>query len=518
MRGVISGSHQQGPAGISYADLARRLEFMQLDKSATERIRQVGPLLDAKLPDVLGEFYGLLSQVPEVQRFFPTGEHVERAKNAQIRHWKNIAKGDFSDDYFEKVKAIGSVHARIGLEPRWYIGGYALILERLVEAVLEKVSTTSGIFGQRKSSNAETAKTISALVKAVILDMDLAIAVYIEEAEAAKKKAETEAIEAERGFVRRIFGDAIGAIAQKDLTHHIVDDIPVAYAPLRDDFNRSADFLAEALSVIADSVETMDGGANEISDAARDLSQRTEKQAAALDETVTALGEITANVSASTLRTEEVRRVSVEANRFAGQSTAVVTATARAMERIEEHSSKIVDIIGVIDNIAFQTNLLALNAGVEAARAGDAGKGFAVVAQEVRELAQRSANAAREIKVLIENATSEVGEGARLVKSTGEALSGIIGYIEQIDTHVDAIWSSARVQSSGLADVSAALGAMDQATQQNVAMVEQSNVALTNLATEASKLRELIGRFVLPRKTASDQARSLIQPVWRRAS
>ncbi len=194
---------------------------------------------------------------------------------------------------------------------------------------------------------------------------------------------------------------------------------------------------------------SIDGGAQEIAAAANDLSQRTERQAASLEQTAAALDQITSNVSSAHQRTEEARRIAAQANLSADRSVEVVSNAVNAIHRIETSSKQIASIIGVIDEIAFQTNLLALNAGVEAARAGEAGKGFAVVAQEVRELAQRSANAAREIKGLIQNSSSEVEGGVKLVRDAGEALQMIGGFIVDINAHMDAIATSAKEQSVG---------------------------------------------------------------------
>lgn len=192
-----------------------------------------------------------------------------------------------------------------------------------------------------------------------------------------------------------------------------------------------------------------------------DLSKRTEQQAASLEETAAALDEITANVSNASKRADEARTVAIDANNSAAHSGAVVANAVKAMQRIEESSRQISNIIGVIDEIAFQTNLLALNAGVEAARAGDAGKGFAVVAREVRELAQRSAKAAKEIKDLIRNSSTEVESGVKLVRDTGEALKTIEQYVVTINQHMDAIATSSREQSLGLAEVNTAVNQMD---------------------------------------------------------
>jgi methyl-accepting chemotaxis protein len=195
----------------------------------------------------------------------------------------------------------------------------------------------------------------------------------------------------------------------------------------------------------------------------------------------------------------------------------VVAEAVDAMQRIEQSSNQIANIIGVIDEIAFQTNLLALNAGVEAARAGEAGKGFAVVAQEVRELAQRSAQAAREIKELIRNSTVEVETGVRLVRNTGDALKTIETYIVTINQHMDAIATSAREQAVGLSEVNTAVNQMDQVTQKNAAMVEETNAASAALADEATTLLDLVRRFNLNgerRNTAPVQKAATLRKAW----
>nr|CAD6630140.1 methyl-accepting chemotaxis protein [arsenite-oxidising bacterium NT-25] len=266
---------------------------------------------------------------------------------------------------------------------------------------------------------------------------------------------------------------------------------------LREDFNRSVMQLRETMTAVAESTSSIDSGSREISQSAEDLSKRTEQQAASLEETAAALDQITTNVANSSKRAEEARTVAIQANESARHSGAVVANAVDAMGKIEQSSSQISNIIGVIDDIAFQTNLLALNAGVEAARAGEAGKGFAVVAQEVRELAQRSATAAKEIKDLIRNSSAEVGNGVKLVSDTGEALKTIESYIVTINQHMDAIATSAREQSVGLSEVNTAVNQMDQVTQQNAAMVEEANAAGATLANEASRLRGLIGQFQL---------------------
>jgi methyl-accepting chemotaxis protein len=327
------------------------------------------------------------------------------------------------------------------------------------------------------------------------------------EAEAARAQAESDrvrlAAKAETAAQARLneatAGLAAGLkrLAAGDLAFELTDPFAPDFEALRHDLNGAVAQLRNTLRTVAHSTTSIDTGSREISQSAEDLSRRTEQQAASLEETAAALDQITVNVSNSSKRADEARTISVEANRSAAHSGRVVADAVNAMQRIEASSTKISNIIGVIDEIAFQTNLLALNAGVEAARAGEAGRGFAVVAQEVRELAQRSATAAKEIKDLISNSTSEVESGVKLVRDTGEALKTIEQHIVTINRHMEAIATSAREQSTGLSEVNSAVNQMDQVTQQNAAMVEQTNAAGSTLANEAGRLRELISQFRL---------------------
>ncbi len=292
-------------------------------------------------------------------------------------------------------------------------------------------------------------------------------------------------------------GRGLKHLADGDLSFKLNEPFAEDFEVLRSDFNGAVSQLAATLQAVAEATGNIDTGSREVSSSADDLSKRTEQQAASLEETAAALDQITVNVANSSKRADEARKIALAANESAAQSGNVVASAVDAMERIQQSSNEISNIIGVIDEIAFQTNLLALNAGVEAARAGDAGKGFAVVAQEVRELAQRSAKAAKEIKDLIRNSSAEVHNGVKLVSETGEALKTIEDYIVTVNQHMDSIATSAKEQSIGLAEVNTAVNQMDQVTQQNAAMVEETSAAGATLASESSRLRELISRFQL---------------------
>jgi methyl-accepting chemotaxis protein len=287
----------------------------------------------------------------------------------------------------------------------------------------------------------------------------------------------------------------LSALAAGDLTHRISITFTPKTEKLKDDFNLAMKQLEDAMGVIASNAGGIQTGAGEISQAADDLSRRTEQQAATLEETAAALDQITATVKKTALGANQANTVVVAARAAAERSGEVVKSAVGAMGQIEGSARQISQIIGVIDEIAFQTNLLALNAGVEAARAGDAGRGFAVVASEVRALAQRSADAAKEIKSLILASTNQVETGVKLVGDTGEALHRIVVQVSEISTLVSEIAASAQEQATALSQVNTAVNQMDQVTQQNAAMVEESTAASHSLAQESAELNKSVGRF-----------------------
>ena len=288
---------------------------------------------------------------------------------------------------------------------------------------------------------------------------------------------------------------SLGRLADSDLAVQLDAAVAPEYAQLKDDFNAAVSSLRDAMtSILAATVELRDGS-TEISSASDDLSRRTEQQAASLEQTAAALDEITVTVKRSAEGAKQASAAASGARVDAVRSGDVMRDAIVAMGEIEQSSGKITSIIGVIDEIAFQTNLLALNAGVEAARAGDAGRGFAVVAQEVRGLAQRSAEAAKEIKALIASSSAQVGRGAKLVADTGQALNDIVSRVTQIDALISEIAQSSQEQAGSLNQVNAAVNQMDQVTQQNAAMVEETTAAAASLRAKASQLADLVQRF-----------------------
>jgi methyl-accepting chemotaxis protein len=476
------------------ADIEQRLNFMQLDANAREKLRALRPTIERELPKALDKFYQQVRKTPETNRHFSSDQHVAGAKSAQLGHWGNIAKGDFNAQYSNNVRTIGKVHARIGLEPQWYIGGYAMLLDHLIKESIKEFFPKGGLFSKRSVEPEELGQMLGSLAKAVLLDMDLSISVYIDEKETAIQKTQDRLLD-EAESVTGVFGRAIQAVAEKRLDHRITETVPDAYAGMRDAFNQAVADLGETISRIETSASGVSGAASEIHSSADNLAKRTAQQAASVEQTAAALEEITATVTDSTKRAEEANGLAAKARAGAERSGEVVQKAVSAMGAIEHSSHEISNIIGVIDEIAFQTNLLALNAGVEAARAGDAGKGFAVVAQEVRELAQRTAKAAKEIKNLITTSGEQVKSGVELVAETGQSLNTIVTEVTEISSHINAIYQAAREQTMALSEINVAVNVMDQGTQQNAAMVQETNAASDKLADEAVRINKMLAEF-----------------------
>jgi len=354
-----------------------------------------------------------------------------------------------------------------GIERRDEIGGMSSAVQVFKESGLEKL---------RLEAEAQAARNLAAAAR-----------------DAAAKASE--AASAQQALVVESIATGLEILAKGDLVFRLETPFGGGYDGLRTDFNKAMGTLQTTMQAIGTNTQAVRSGAEEITQASDDLARRTEQQAASLEQTAAALDEITATVRKTAEGANGARNVVAAAKGGAEHSGEVVKETIAAMNGIEDSSKQIVNIISVIDEIAFQTNLLALNAGVEAARAGDAGRGFAVVATEVRALAQRSAQAAKEIKALISASGAQVANGVALVGETGKALATTLEQVAQLDQLMSEIAASAKEQATGLHEVNQAVNQMDQVTQQNAAMVGQATAASHGLASEAEELARLVGQF-----------------------
>ena len=384
----------------------------------------------------------------------------------------------------ETLVSLGAILLSLGVVSYFIIRSVAGPLRALCKrmSTLEDGDTSAAIPGTNaRSELGDMARALEVFRKSLVRQQEM-------EAEQRKR-------EAEQAEVVTVLSGKLSLLSQGDLSARISETFPEDYEQLKVDFNRTSETLNMTVREVIEATSSIRSGATEISQASDNLSQRTESQAATLEQTAAALDELTASVKSAAQGARSVEARMSEAGKNAMRSEAIVLNAVSAMNEIENSSSQISQILAVIDDIAFQTNLLALNAGVEAARAGEAGKGFAVVASEVRVLAQRSADAALEIKTLIGDSSKHVERGVDLVGQTGEALQRIVGQVKDIAQMVSGIANGAAEQSTGLEEINTGMHQLDQVTQQNAAMVEEATAAGHMLNSDARNLADVVARF-----------------------
>ncbi|WGM48660.1 hypothetical protein KOAAANKH_03566 [Brevundimonas sp. NIBR10] len=509
--------------------LARALKQLRTDYEARDafwRTTELSPEIRANLDrsDVeVTKFWGIVDQqyLPALAAGDPAGIHAAIAALTEVYSAHRLIIDELSRQATESAEGVVAVADRstqiifalVAAASLFMlavvIGGLLMLRAKVVTPIIRMTSymgqLADGDYEKdvphqgRQDEIGDMARSVGVFREAVLERRAARLLQQENDArnlsETERRAAEIAAEAASRDRVVAALDAGLKGLASGDLSHRIEVSFPPEFEKLRLNFNNSLRALEETLSLVIEGASAVEGGAHEISSAADDLSRRTERQAAGLEQTAAALDEVTATMRQTATNAADTQ-VAVSQGRQTVDSTSLAASQAvDAMKRIDNSSREIGQIIGVIDEIAFQTNLLALNAGVEAARAGEAGRGFAVVAQEVRALAQRSAEAAREIKALVAESSDSVKSGVGLVAKVGEALSDVVAQFAQIDGLVQAMAQASKEQATGLSEINNAINEMDQVTQQNAAMVEQTTAASHNLTRESLNLGTLMKRF-----------------------
>jgi methyl-accepting chemotaxis protein len=448
----------------------------------------VKSLLERHSAPALGVLYRRIASDPVATAMLPTEAARSHASAAQLRHWQNLFAGQFDAAAAERSIKVGNIHAKIGLTPAFYISGYALVLEEVLNRVLS--SGLTGLAGGRRKG-----RIVGTLVKAALLDMEVALSAYFE----ANNQARTKAVET--------MGRALSAMSKGDLQSSL-GDLPVGYEQVTKDFHHMRFQISDMVVQMAEAAESVEVGAHEISAAAGDLAMRTERQAATIARTADVMGELAKGIATTATSARSVNQQIAEVDTQAKTGGTIVEAAVSAMDKIKHSSEEIASITDVIEAIAFQTNLLALNAGVEAARAGEAGRGFAVVASEVRALAVRTTESANSIKALITKSSQDVLEGVDLVGQTGASLDRIIQMVSGTTAQAEDIAGHAERQAQSVGELTQDIREMDINTQQNAAMVEQSNAAARGLNDQAIRMATIVNQFKLERRKKPRDSKS----------
>jgi methyl-accepting chemotaxis protein len=495
-------------------DVADRLRGLRFDEAEREALRTMAPLIQRVLEPAVAAADHHAEQWDEYRdardRVAAAGETLTGPE--ALRYWRMTLSEEIGEDRLALVGERALRYYSAKFPPRWTYAAFAGVFTALAKAAIEesapKTFRRAGAKRRRELSD-----RIAALFKAAMLELDMAAAIRRsrDDGERARLEAQNEATHAEDERVVVGLGGGLDRLAQGNLKTRLTETFPPRYEKLRLDFNGSVDSLESAIGQVIVFADSLRAGCENIAAASDRLSQRTESQAAGLIEATSTLSAIVSTVAETAQGAKNARDIATTAKTEAESSVDIVHEAVEAVRRIEKSSQEIAKIIGVIDEIAFQTNLLALNAGVEAARAGDAGRGFAVVASEVRALAQRSAEAAKEIKGLIAAANAQVDHGVSLVDRTGQTLEKIVAQVSKVNEVISDIAARAGEQAVAVREANVGLAEVDRATQENAAMAEESCAAGQRLRTEAEDLLRSVARFQAggPRHSESEASQRL---------
>lgn len=478
--------------------LGGRLRFAGLNQEQCELLRkyrsQLEPHVKAGLRDILVKF----ETMPECSPSFENDSQIDRLHDLQSAHWTVLTDARFDSLYAERVKVLSDAEARMGIEPRWHIAGHAIVLEKMVSALLEQQSLRSLLPGSRRK-NQELAEAIRSVIRLVMLDTEIAVSLRFNEMRIKHSQELARQREEDRIGIVEVLGGVLQQFAHGDLTARVSGDVPDEFKPLADHLNTALDQIGSTLAHTNNRLRDAYRVAVKLNEDGRALSAFGEQQVAQVSDTSDLVSNLLGSSQLTTDQIVTVQHATHEVERAANVGSAAVGDAISAMSDIEKSAEQIGKIIGAIDEIAFQTNLLALNAGIEAARAGESGRGFAVVAQEVRALAQRSAEAAREIKDLVTVTKHQVDAGVKTVNRTQEAISGVATQVSGVSEMIGAIAARAKDDASRLSQTSEKLRTLHHDVSTFDTRVEQSCQEADQLQTVILELGQTIREYRINR-------------------
>lgn len=513
---ILAQDSPSDQAGRAQAGSLRdRLRFAGLDAGQCEALRRNRPMLEAHLKSGLRDLFHRFQTFPDAARNFASENQLERLQDLQSSHWDVLTDARFDSLYAERVKVLSDSESKMGLDPRWHVAGHGVMLEHILAGLLDEMGGRAILPGAKRRAR-ELKELVTSVVRLVMVDVEIAVSLRFNELRIGHQRALAEQRLADRNEAAGLFAELANGLADRDLTARLPADCPEAYMEVAEALNAALEDIRQQFAALSSGVQAAEATTDAIARTSRSFVENSAEHAQGLAASARQLAELADHVRGNAASTRSAERAAASTRTAAEDSGRIVGQAISAMADIETSAEKIGQIIGVIDEIAFQTNLLALNAGIEAARAGDSGRGFAVVAQEVRALAQRSADAAREIKVLVTGTKAQVDAGVQMVGRTQDAIGSIVRQVTDINDAISGIAAASDVQVAGLNSLSTDIGGFSARAAVGEDLANRSQEGADHLQTVVVELGRTIREFRIERERRQAASPAPVKAVQQR--
>ncbi|APO66385.1 methyl-accepting chemotaxis protein McpE [Rhizobium gallicum] len=493
--------------GAQAGSLRDRLRFAGLDAAQCQAVRRHRPMLEARLKSGLRDLFQRFQSFPDAACNFQNERQLDRLHDLQSTHWDVLTDARFDSLYAERVKVLSDSESKMGLDPRWHVAGHGVMLEHIISGLAGELAGKPLLPGAKRRAK-EISEMMTTIIRLVMVDVEIAVSLRFNSLRASQQGALAEQRENDKAEIARIFGDVVDGLAARDLTVRAATDGD-AYADIAVALNAALDGVQAEFAAISERTAKAELSTRSLAAASQGLSGNAAGHSQQLMTSAAALEAIAGSVRNGASESRAAEKAAASTRAAAEESGQVVGHAISAMADIEQSAEKIGQIIGAIDEIAFQTNLLALNAGIEAARAGESGRGFAVVAQEVRALAQRSAEAAREIKTLVTTTKAQVDAGVQMVGRTQDSIGNIVRQVTGINAAIATIASQTGEHAASLDTVTADVKALGGQVADSAASANRAAEGADHLHTVILELGQTIRAFRIARENARVEAAPL---------